>query len=618
MAANYSFKRFIKKNYFEYIRNDVSYNVENYFHRLNIRSFKVKEIDRVDLCDIELISVTVLDDLSNTVKFIVDVKTKIEIYGTAHRRSESESKYKWFSVGCEVKLDKGFKDFRIREVLEYHKLKPQKKLSDSLEPYVHQNKLDTHAQEILKLVYPEALHIPTKIDVRLFADRLGLKIKDACLSRDHSIFGQMVFHDCKVELYESEKGSSGSFDVEGGTILVDPDIKYLRAIGSWNNTVIHECVHWLKHRKIFELAKMYGSESSHIRCQVTDQDEKKQDALSRMEWQANSLAPRILMPYKSFKQKAQEVIERHNQDGQYNITPDIIYELAAFFGVSAQSAKIRLIEIGCKGTIGVLEYVDNRYVKKYAFENDSIENNQTFSISINDALKQYVSNSDFRQTLNSGNFVYIDSHYCINDPKYITLNNQGNLAMTEYAYGHMDECCLIFIRSSRSNINADHENYSPWVLYSSVASKPITEHVYDSFNHSTVINLQSLSHEAKEIARMRARLPGSFGMSLTMLMEWRNDMTKEQLSDKSLVDVKMIQRMRNDNDRDWNIRTVAALCIGLQLPPIISYSLIEKAGLNFKTNEEDSLISLVLSASYKSGIHEANKLMIGAGYQPLS
>lgn len=42
----------------------------------------------------------------------------------------------------------------------------------------------------------------------------------------------------------------------------------------------------------------------------------------------------------------------------------VVYELSDFFNVSKLSAKIRLIDLGYNEAIGVLTYVDDRYVAR--------------------------------------------------------------------------------------------------------------------------------------------------------------------------------------------------------------------------------------------------------------
>jgi hypothetical protein len=123
--------------------------------------------------------------------------------------------------------------------------------------------------------------------------------------------------------------------------------------------------------------------------------------------------------------------------------------------------------------------------------------------------------------------------------------------------------------------------------------------------------------EATEAAKLLADLPGSFGKSLTMIMEWR-DMSVELLGEKALLDPRMIQRMRNDHKQNWNIKRMVALCIGLRLPPIMSLPLITKAGLSFKNTEEHIVCQHILTTRFNSTIYECNDLLAEAGYPPLS
>ena len=83
-----------------------------------------------------------------------------------------------------------------------------------------------------------------------------------------------------------------------------------------------------------------------------------------------------------------------------------------------------------------------------------------------------------------------------------------------------------------------------------------------------------------------AELPGSFGNSLVMIMKWRK-IGVEKLGELALLDPKMIQRMRTDQNQVWNIKKLVALCIGLKLPPYMSFPLIEKAGVSFKAGAKD-------------------------------
>ena len=301
---------------------------------------------------------------------------------------------------------------------------------------------------------------------------------------------------------------------------------------------------------------------------------------------------------------------------------DAVIELSDFFGVSVQSAKIRMIDVGYTEAIGVFEYVDDRYVPAYSFENGAAGKNQTFSIPVLDSAHQYVFNADFQRLVDSGNFVYIDAHYCINDPKYVTANKYGILEMTGYAVKHIDECCLIFDRSTRPNDNFGVQRYTECILFQSAVSRTVTEYKYSHNDHNRDIASRAAVMlaeygEVKAAVKIMEQLPATFHQSLIALMKWRG-VTNEQLAEKSLLSPKTIQRMRTNPDYKCDIRTLVAVCIGLQLPSYVSTDLIEKAGIKIKIGVENMTYAHILSTYSKSTIFEANEYLEVAGYPPLS
>ena len=104
--------------------------------------------------------------------------------------------------------------------------------------------------------------------------------------------------------------------------------------------------------------------------------------------------------------------------------------------------------------------------------------------------------------------------------------------------------------------------------------------VFDAFGQSEI-------YEVIDVAKVMESLPATFHQSLIELMKWRG-ITNEQLAEKSLLNPKTIQRMRTDPDQRSDLETIIAICIGLQLPPYISNSLIGKAGLKLRVGKKAS------------------------------
>ena len=112
----------------------------------------------------------------------------------------------------------------------------------------------------------------------------------------------------------------------------------------------HECVHWYKHRNYHLLAHVNDiKRSKKQQCPAAEPDERIQDKWTDedwMEWQANGIAPRILMPKEMFIQAAENFREELSEiDNPYVLSYTLKNKLAEFFQVSKQSAGIRMQEL---------------------------------------------------------------------------------------------------------------------------------------------------------------------------------------------------------------------------------------------------------------------------------
>jgi DNA invertase Pin-like site-specific DNA recombinase len=139
-------------------------------------------------------------------------------------------------------------------------------------------------------------------------------------------------------------------------------------VGTVNFTIAHECFHWHRHQPYHALMKMLGANDELgkiIQCSIgsNSKDSEKWKAIDWMEWQANGVAPHILMPTSTAKIKVTELIEKYQihfdgMDG-YRIE-DMILELADFYGLSKLAVKMRIREMGYAKIDGVFTYVNGQ------------------------------------------------------------------------------------------------------------------------------------------------------------------------------------------------------------------------------------------------------------------
>jgi DNA-binding Xre family transcriptional regulator len=336
-----------------------------------------------------------------------------------------------------------------------------------------------------------------------------------------------------------------------------------------------------------------------------------------MEQQANGLAPRIQMPYEQAKAKAVEFIARYPGLELIDIMEAVIDDMARFFNVSRIAAKIRMIDLGYEEAIGTFTYIDGRYVKPHAFSKGALRWNQTFSISEHDAIAECESNPDLREKVQSGTYLFVDSHFCINDEKYIS-NENGQLSLTGYARRHVDKCCLVFdltLLKSASN----GEFFDESVLNRDATSDIIFEAHYSDSTINKDVDAQAKAINAynKELAEIMRNLPGGFAGALKSLMAWK-EKAVEALAGACSLDPKTIRRMRNCEDYESSIETIVAICIALQLPPAASEALIDRSAYSLGVSEKHLTYRFLLNSCYTKTIYECNEMLQRLGFEPLT
>ncbi|MDR1705172.1 MAG: hypothetical protein LBS19_10895 [Clostridiales bacterium] len=174
-----------------------------------------------------------------------------------------------------------------------------------LAPQISKAEFDDEATEFLQKYYPEALATPMAVPIVYVArHRMGLRIVERRLSEDFTILGQMCFTSGLTEIYDKDTDEYREVRVRYGTMIIDPDTVEQRNEGCKNNTIAHECFHWHKHRDYHIATSVHAQKKAIERhCSYDEKPEDTQPQWSDedwMEWQARGIAPRILMPIKTF------------------------------------------------------------------------------------------------------------------------------------------------------------------------------------------------------------------------------------------------------------------------------------------------------------------------------
>jgi transcriptional regulator with XRE-family HTH domain len=410
--------------------------------------------------------------------------------------------------------------------------------------------------------------------------------------------------------------------VKAGTILIESELENIRYKGTINNTIIHECVHWSMHRKAFELERVLQKELTHLSTiSSLESSKSKASATDWMEWQTESLTPKIMMPKEMFKQESQliikNLIEKSVSKDSLEIIESVIDELAVYFGVSRLSAKIRLVELGLDIAIGAFNYIDGKYVPTHYWSKGFLESNQTFSISLIDAGLQLLSNSELKRNVDNGALVFVEFHYCLNDSKYVSYDIFGKPFLTPYARHHMDECCIVFDISIK--VHSGNQTLAHTLVLNRDKDSDIKYTIGYPKNKNISVQEKAnyLMEQATDIQEGLKNITDDFGSALSYLIKWR-ETTNEALASDSRLSVERISRLRNNKVDKPKLKTVIALCVGLGLPPIFSFKLLETAGYTLRlVNPDERMYQMILSGCSSLTISECNELLVASGCKTL-
>jgi hypothetical protein len=176
---------------------------------------------------------------------------------------------------------------------------------------------------------------------------------------------------------------------------------------------------------------------------------------------------------------------------------------------------------------------------------------------------------------------------CLNAPKYITLNENNQYILTDYALEHVDECCFIFKRKYSASDKYPDTYYRRCFLCRKIDADEYVPQEYEpehKINQSkedmqAEINaiMERLNDSAKDMAK---NMKGGFAGALDYYMtrDKDNPITAEELQNRTGISTVSISNYRNNIETPIEKGTVLALCKGLYLQVHEAEHLISEAG----------------------------------------
>ena len=466
---------------------------------------------------------------------------------------------------------------------------------------------EREAEEFLGKFFQEGLgDTPVTFDAQLVARRMGAAVRRADLSdRGSRVYG-LFFPEARREVIIDEDGNRVEADLPDNTILYDVSIENDEV--KLSDTIAHECVHNYKDRPFFFLQKHFGHQ---IGCFCYSPGKKQEpDALGQAERQVSRLVPRIKMPRRQFVRKASELIVENGMKGyrDWQVYEKTIEQLAAFYYVSKEAARIRMVELGFEQARGVSRFIDGRYIPSFSWTPGSIEKNQTFTISFAEGMEEYKRNPAFRALLSTEALVYVDAHYCLNDARFVYRDRTG-LHMTEEARRSMDRCCLVFdISYSRKPFR-----YSHGIFYNESRRSSRSAALDESAKELAL----TFGKELSGTISRRQQLPGTYCSRLQYYRE-KKGYSLEKMEELTGISYKTIERYELNRNAKKTEPYMVAICLALELTPSETYDLLDLAGLRLRDQDSHAVFAYVIDCGSAYTLGEINWLLKENKQAPLT
>ena len=326
-----------------------------------------------------------------------------------------------------------------------------------------------------------------------------------------------------------------------------------------------------------------------------------------IEWQANELAPKILMPASMTRKYIKDKFAALRRTTPENVRDAEVFQqtidsTAAFFNVSRSSAKLRAAELGFEQAKGVFVYVDGKYIKPFSFDKNALGKNETFVIDSVSAAKLVIDSPDLYALLLANKIVFVNNMLCINNEKYIQYDKEGFPSMTRYALDHADECCLV-LKCERKYDRAYDDSYGNLGFLCREFSADFFVEIDFEYEVRKEIQKKLSDDEVKETNDVMSNitklqnsldeLPGSLSKTIDYHIR-RKGYTANQLNKRTQLSEQFISNLRNNKVHNITLQTLMKLFVGLNLAPDFCIDLMEKAGVSFPKTKEGRFLKLLV------------------------
>ena len=500
---------------------------------------------------------------------------------------------------------------RITYVLSRVELTPPERegirLDDYLIPILATHEVDGAAHLQWEVYIPRALSNPKLLDAERLAEAMGLAVVYHSLPGEGQPRSVLYWKSCEVETEDA------------GTITVPPDtvLINLRRVAREQAqlSIFHECFHAEYHWLFYRLQELHHNDLQQIRRtrRHKNQGRTPKNPLTVLEWEAREGSRALMLPECILRPMIPEfrespVASRHA--GQF--WEDVGRGLSAQLHVPKYLVRMRLLHLGYWQAQGALNFIrgaqeGGHYIDPFTFSREACPSTlYTFVLGPREAHKLYEENGDYRARIDTGEYVYVDGHICLNRPEFVHQAPDGP-RMTDWANRHVDECCLRF-----ENVYTVDGRYE-FRLERVHCDEEYNRHYIDFVAKGDCVT------PGEELARqgeLIRGLPTEPGKALRALMKLRGVGGREKMAELALVSEGTVQQWYGE-EYGYTPEQALRIVIALHLPPWLSGWFLEIAGVRLQYRGIHLLYREILCCRFMDTLYEVNEYIAAAGYQPL-
>ena len=586
----------------------------------------VAEPDKAEVAHFEVVSFRFYYDYDRPpvrVKVAAVIKTRLHLEETLGSRHLEDTADQWYQIECHATIKDGAASFSQPDLITLYDKDFQEnliQLDEYLVPIMRYNDLDRIARWFLERHFPEAVSSGVRISAKTIAERLELDIECVRLTRSGTLIGEILFNGGTINAFDDDL-SPITVSFSRPTILIDYDAGCRCSAGRHSSSILHECVHYVLNLPFYELQRIKNRSLCGFSCASHRRDDGSgHGPVYWIEKRTCQLVPRIMMFSDSINATAERILDavrsRYPKIGRLGVYEKAIPLIADHYGTSVMSTKIRMVEIGYEDSRGVQEYSGGKLVPAYEVSRKNgtqTDPSLVYTLTLEEAGIEAERNESFRKTLFDGDFVYAESHLCLNDERYVRTNSKGRLELTPRARHHIDECCLAF-RPEPSQMDYTYVegilcNDRKYSIYAKKYAKKCQE--------AAVNRIVDYATHLSEVSEIMPGLPPSFSGTVKAHMD-RLKITKEDLAEVTHVSDSTIKRLRNDKYSRVKKEHVLVLGFGMMLYPEFIEDLMHKSGNLLNSQMPDVVYKFLVWMGYDKGMAFCNNTLVEHGLKPLT